>query len=164
MIWDPKKTNWYHHNFTSCLMITSTQYKHHIQILRSRTQWTAYKTNKYKYDDPFVNERTYLFSHGGVDIHPENLSPNIKTCKESITMASTYDEKNSETSNNSFNENTNNNKSILSMHDLVILHANNIFSQNRKDDFKSYKHLHDIAMQIHYIPKPLKKSPRYGII
>jgi hypothetical protein len=50
-----------------------------------------FKTNKYKYDDPLGNEHTYLFSYGGVDTHPDNLSPNIKTCQESITMTSTCD-------------------------------------------------------------------------
>jgi hypothetical protein len=30
------------------------------------------KTNSYKYDDPFGNEHTHLFSHEGVDIHPDN--------------------------------------------------------------------------------------------
>jgi hypothetical protein len=38
-----------------------------------------FKANKYKYDDPFGNKHTYLFYHRGVDIHPDNLSPNIKT-------------------------------------------------------------------------------------
>jgi hypothetical protein len=36
-----------------------------------------FKTNSYKYDYPYINEHTYLFSHGGVDIHPDNLTPNI---------------------------------------------------------------------------------------
>jgi hypothetical protein len=51
-----------------------------------------FKTNSYKYDDPFGNEHTYIFSYGGVDIHPDNLSPNIKTCHDSITTASTSDD------------------------------------------------------------------------
>jgi hypothetical protein len=34
-----------------------------------------FKTNSYKYDDPFGKEHTYLFSHRGVDIHPDKLSP-----------------------------------------------------------------------------------------
>jgi hypothetical protein len=45
------------------------------------------------------------------------------------------------------------NKSILSMQDLMILHANNIYPQSNKDDFKAYKHLRGIDMQIHSIPK-----------
>jgi hypothetical protein len=40
----------------------------------------------------------------------------------------------------------------------VILHANHIFPQNSKDDFKAYKHLHCIDMQIHSIPKSLKQK------
>jgi hypothetical protein len=44
------------------------------------------------------------------------------------------------------------------MQDIVILHANNIFPQNIKDDFKAYKHLHGIEMQIHSIPKPPKQK------
>jgi hypothetical protein len=88
-----------------------------------------FKTNKYKYDDLFGNEHSCIFSYGGVDIHPESLSPNIKTCQESITMTSTCDEKHSATSNASSDKNTNNNRSILSMHDIIILHANNIFPQ-----------------------------------
>jgi hypothetical protein len=87
-----------------------------------------------------------------------------KTSQESITMTSTYDEKNSDTSENSSNENTNNNRSILSMQDLVILQANNIFPQNSKDHFKAYKHLHGNDMQIHSIPKPpTQKAHNMGL-
>jgi hypothetical protein len=32
------------------------------------------KTNSYKYDYPFGNEHTYIFSQGGVGIHPYNLT------------------------------------------------------------------------------------------
>jgi hypothetical protein len=99
-----------------------------------------FKTNKYKYDDPFGN--------------PEDLSPNIKTCQDSITMTSTYDEKNSETLDNSSYEKTNNNNSIRIVQDLLIIPANNIFAQNSKDYFKAYKHLHGIDMQIRSIRKP----------
>jgi hypothetical protein len=49
-------------------------------------------------------------------------------------------------------------KSILSMQYLIILHSNNIFSQSSKDDFKAYKHLHGIDMQIHSIPKSPKQK------
>jgi hypothetical protein len=50
------------------------------------------------------------------------------------------------------------------MEDLVILHANNIFPQNSKDDFKAYKHLHGIDMQIQSIQKPPKqKSQDMGL-
>jgi hypothetical protein len=51
-----------------------------------------FKTNNYKYDDPFGKTNPYLFSYGAVEIHPDSLSPNIKTCQESINTASTADE------------------------------------------------------------------------
>jgi hypothetical protein len=51
-----------------------------------------------------------------------------------------------------------NNKSILSMQDLMILHANNIYPQRSKDNVKAYKHLHSIDMQIRSIPKLLKQK------
>jgi hypothetical protein len=44
-----------------------------------------FKTNSYKYDDPFGNEHTYLFCHGGVDIHPVKFSPNLETCCKHTT-------------------------------------------------------------------------------
>jgi hypothetical protein len=44
------------------------------------------------------------------------------------------------------------------MQDLMILHANNIYPQSNKDDFKAYKHLHEIGMQIHSIPKSLNQK------
>jgi hypothetical protein len=117
-----------------------------------------FKTNSSKYDDPFGNEHTYLFCHGEEYIHPDKFSPNLETCQESMTMTSTHDDKNSKTPNKPSNENTHKNKSILSMQDLLILHANNIFPQNSKYDFKAYIHLHGIAMQIHSIPKPPKQK------
>jgi hypothetical protein len=43
-------------------------------IKHADTMDRLFKTNSYKYDDAFVNEHTYLFSHGGVDIHPDNLT------------------------------------------------------------------------------------------
>jgi hypothetical protein len=50
-------------------------------------------------------------------------------------------------------------QSILSMQDLMILHTNHIYPQSPKDDFKAYKHLHGIDMQIHSIPKsPQQKA------
>jgi hypothetical protein len=51
-----------------------------------------FKTNNFKYDDPFGNAHPYQFSYGGVDIHPDSISPDIKTCQESINTASTADE------------------------------------------------------------------------
>jgi hypothetical protein len=55
-------------------------------------------------------------------------------------MTSTHDDHHSATQNSISTENIHNNKSILSMQDLVILHSNSIFPQNSKDDFKAYKH------------------------
>jgi hypothetical protein len=95
-----------------------------------------FKTNNYKYDDPFGNENTYIFSYGGVDIHPDNISPDIKTCQESITTASTSDETDSITSYTSSNENSTNNRYILSMNDLRILHDNNIFPKTANTTLK----------------------------
>jgi hypothetical protein len=135
-------------------------FSHLIQPLKSPTQWTVYSKKNYKYDDPFGNEHTYLFSYGGVDIHPDNLLQDIKTCQESIATASTSDETDSITSDTSSDDNKNHNRSILSMNDLRILHANNIFRQNSKDDFKAYTNLHGINMQIYSIPKPPKQKTR----
>jgi hypothetical protein len=123
-----------------------------------------FKTNRYKYDDPFGNEHTYLFSHRGVDIHPENLTPTIETCQASFTMTPTHDEHHSDTHKNTSTKNTHNNTSILSMQDLAILHANNIFPNSCKDDFKAYKHLYGIDIQIHSIPKsPKQKAQEMGL-
>jgi hypothetical protein len=36
-----------------------------------------FRDNIYTYDDPFRNDLPYLFSHGGADIHPDNLTPTI---------------------------------------------------------------------------------------
>jgi hypothetical protein len=43
------------------------------------------KPNRYIYNDPFGNEHTYLFSHGGADIQPHTLTPTIETCQASFT-------------------------------------------------------------------------------
>jgi hypothetical protein len=64
----------------------------------------------------------------------------------------------SDTQHNNSTENNPNRKSILSMQDLMILHANNIDPQSSRDDFKTYKHLHGIDMQIHSIPKSPKQK------
>jgi hypothetical protein len=105
-----------------------------------------FKTNRYTYDNTFGNEHTYLFSHRGVYIHPDNLTPTIETCQASLTMTLSHDEHHSDTQNNTSTENTPKHTSILNMQDLVILHANNIFPQSSKYDLKAYKHLHGIAM------------------
>jgi hypothetical protein len=73
-------------------------------------------------------------------------------------MTSTHNEHHSDTQNNTSTKNTHNNKSILSMQHLVVLHPNNIYPQSNKDDFKSYKHLHGMDMQIHSIPKSPKQK------
>jgi hypothetical protein len=82
-------------------------------ITQADTMDRLFKTNSYTYYDPFGNEHTYSFSHGGVDIHPNNLTPTIETYKSSLTMTSSNDE----------HKDTHNNTSILSMQDLVILHT-----------------------------------------
>jgi hypothetical protein len=130
-------------------------------ITHADTMDRLFKTNSEKYDDPFGNEHTYYFSHGGVDIHPDNLRPNIETCQETLTMTSTHDEHHSDTQNSTSTKNTHTNKSILSMQYLVILHVDNIFPQSSKDGIKAYKHLHGIDMQIHSIPKSPKQKVQY---
>jgi hypothetical protein len=77
-----------------------------------------------------------------------------------MAMTSTHDDTHSATLNRTTTENSHNNKSILSMQDLMILYANNIFPHNSKDDFKAYKHVHGIGIgiQIHSIPKPAKQK------
>jgi hypothetical protein len=117
-------------------------------IKQSDTMDRLFQTNRYLYDDPFGNEETYIFTSGGADIHPDNLTPTIETCQTSFTKTSS-----SETQQNISAENTTQNKSIISMQDLMILHANHIYPQSHKDDFKAYTHLHGIDMQIHSIPK-----------
>jgi hypothetical protein len=102
---------------------------------------------RYTYDDPFGNEHTYLFSHGGADIHPDNLTPTIETCQASFTATPGSDDMNSLTP-------AHRQTPILNMQDLHILHSNNIYHQNNKVDFKVNTHLHGIDMQIHSIPKP----------
>jgi hypothetical protein len=122
-------------------------------IKQADTMDRLFKTNRYTYDDPFGNEHTYLFYHGGSAIHPDNLTPTIETCQASFTMTP-Y----SETQRNNSTKNNPQNKYILSMQDLMILHAYNIYPQSNKYDFKAYKHLHDIDMQIHSIPKSPKQK------
>jgi hypothetical protein len=117
-------------------------------IKQSDTMDRLFKTNRYTYDDPFGNEHTYLFTYGGADIHPENLTPTIETCQASFTVTPCSD-----TQRNISAKNNPQNQSILNMQDLMILHANNIYPQTNKDDFKAYKHLQSIDMQIHSIPK-----------
>jgi hypothetical protein len=109
-------------------------------IKHKDTMDRLFQENRYTYDDPFGNEHTYLFSHGGADIHPDNLTPTIETCQASFTTTpgSDADKTNLPAPN----------------HKNTILHSKNVYPQNTKDDFKAYTHLHGIDMQIHSIPKP----------
>jgi hypothetical protein len=75
-----------------------------------------------------------MFLWGGVDIHPDLISPDIKTYQESTNTYSMADES-SITSIDSTGT-----RSILSIKDIQILHSRNIFQQKRKDDLKSYTH------------------------
>jgi hypothetical protein len=106
-----------------------------------------FQTNRYLYDDPFGNEHTYLFTYGEADKHPYNLTPPIETCQTSFMMTSS-----SETQRNISAENTTQNKSILSMQDIMILHENHIYPQSHKYDFRAYNtHTrHRYANTIHY--------------
>jgi hypothetical protein len=123
-------------------------------VKQSDTMDRLFQTNRYIYDDPFGNEHTYLFTSEGANIHPDNLTPTIETCQTSFTTTSP-----SETQQHISADNTTRHKSILSMQDLMILHTNHIYPQIHKDDFKAYKHLHSIYMQIHSIPKsPQQKA------
>jgi hypothetical protein len=117
-------------------------------IKKSDTMDRLFKTNRYTYDDPFGNEHTYLFTYGGADIHPDNLTPTIDTCQASFTMTTCSDIQRKVPAKNNPQ-----NKSILSMQYLMILRANNIYPQSNKDDFEAYKHLHGIDMQIRSIPE-----------
>jgi hypothetical protein len=122
-------------------------------IKQADTMDGLFKTNRYTYDSPFGSEHTYLFSHGGADIQPDNLTPTIETCQASFTMTPCYDtQRNNSTKNNPHKQ------SILSMQYLMILHAKNIYPQSNNDDFKAYKHLHGIDMQIQSIPKSPKQK------
>jgi hypothetical protein len=148
MVWDPKTkivSPQFHVMFDDKL---DTVKAPDPNIKQSDTMDRLFKTNRYIYDDPFGNEHTYLFTYGGADIHPEHLTPTIETCQTSFTMTSC-----SERQRNISAENNPQNKSILSMQDLMILHTTNIYPQSKKDDFKAYKHLHGTNMQIHSIPK-----------
>jgi hypothetical protein len=123
-------------------------------IKQSNTMDSLFQTNRYKYDDPFGNEHTYLITYGGADIHPDTLTPTIETCQASFTAISS-----SETQQHLLANSKTRHKSVLSMQDIMILHTNHIYPQTPKDNFKAYKHLHGIDMQIHSIPKsPQQKA------
>jgi hypothetical protein len=121
-------------------------------IKHADTMDRLFRDNRCTYDDPFGNDHPYIFSHGGADIHPDDLAPTIETCQASLIVTPESDDvisPNPATRKNS----------ILNMQDLLILHSNHIYRQNNKDDFKAYKHLHGVNMQIHSIPKsPSQKA------
>jgi hypothetical protein len=116
-------------------------------IKHKDTMDRLFRKNRYIYDEPFRNEHTYLFSHGGADIYPDNLTPTIETYQASFTTTPRSDDINSQAP-------AHKQTYILNMQDLLILHSNNIYTQNNKDYFKAYTNLHGIDMQIHSIPKP----------
>jgi hypothetical protein len=153
MVWDPKTklvSPQFHVMFDDTF---DTVQAPDPNIKQADTMDRLFKTNRYTYNDTFGNEDTYLFSHGGADIHPDNLTPTIETCQAPFMMTSC-----SETQHNNSTKNKPQNKSVLSMQDLMILHANNIYPQSNKDDSKAYTHLHGIDMQIHSIPKSPKQK------
>jgi hypothetical protein len=55
-------------------------------INHNNTMDRLLRANRYTYDDPFGNDQPYLFSHGGADIHPDNLTPTIETCQASLLV------------------------------------------------------------------------------
>jgi hypothetical protein len=101
-------------------------------IKQSYTMDHLFQTNKYIYDDLFGNEHTYLFSSGGANIHPDNLTPTIETCQKSFTTASP-----SGTQHHISADNTTQNKSSIIIQDLMILNTNRIYPQSHKDYFKT---------------------------
>jgi hypothetical protein len=117
-------------------------------IKQSDTMDRLFQPNIYKYDDPFGNKHTYLFASGGANKHPDTLTPTIETCQASFKATSS-----SETQQHLLANSTPRQQSILSMQYIMILHTNHIYPQSPKDDFKAYKHLHGINMQIHSTPK-----------
>jgi hypothetical protein len=160
MVWDPKTklvSPQFHVMFDDNFNTVQAPDQN---IKQADTMDRLFKTNRYTYDYPFWNKHTYPFSHGGADIHPYNLTPTIETFQASFTMTPCSD-----TQHKNSTENNPNNKSILNMQDLMILHAYNIYPQISRDYFKAYKHLNGIDMQIHSIPKlPKTKGTRNGTI
>jgi hypothetical protein len=80
MVWDPKTklvSPQFHVMFDDNF---DTVQSPNPNIKQVDTLDLLFKTSRYTYDDPCGNEHTYLFSHGGADIHPDNLTPTIETC------------------------------------------------------------------------------------
>jgi hypothetical protein len=154
MIWDPKTKLVSPQFHVMCDDNFDTVQAPDPNIKQSDTMDRLFQTNRYTYDEPFGNEHTYLFTSGGANIHPDNLTPTIETCQTSFTTTSP-----SETQQHISADNTTRHKSILSMQDLMILHTNHIYPQSHTYDFKAYKHLHGIDMQTQSIPKsPQQKA------
>jgi hypothetical protein len=55
-------------------------------IKHADTMGRLFRDNIYTYDDHFGNDHPYLFSHGGADIHPDELAPTIETCQASLIV------------------------------------------------------------------------------
>jgi hypothetical protein len=90
MVWDPKTkqvSQQFHVTFDDNL---DTVQAPDPNIKQSDTMDRLFETNIYIYiyNDPFDNGHTYLFTYGGADIHPDNLTPTIETCQTSFTMTS----------------------------------------------------------------------------
>jgi hypothetical protein len=77
MVWDPKTklvSPQFHVMFDNNF---DTVQAPDPNIKQSETMDHLFQTNRYLYDDPFGNEHTYIFTSGGADIHPDNLTPPI---------------------------------------------------------------------------------------
>jgi hypothetical protein len=106
MVWDPKTklvSPQFHVMFDDNF---DTVQAPNPNIKQADTMDRLFKTSRYTYDNQFGNKHTYLFSHGGVDIHPENLTPTIETRQALLTMMLTHDEHHSHSQNNTSTENT----------------------------------------------------------
>jgi hypothetical protein len=104
MVWDPKTklvSPQFHVMFNDKF---DTVQAPDTNIKQADTMDHLFKTNRYEYYDPFGNEHTYLFSHGGADINPDNFKPTIETCQASFTMTPQHDEHHSDTQNNTSTE------------------------------------------------------------
>jgi hypothetical protein len=64
VVWDPKK-NWSHHNFMSCLTITSTPSKHLIQTSNKPILWIAYLKRTYTHMVIHLVTNTHMYSLTG---------------------------------------------------------------------------------------------------
>jgi hypothetical protein len=123
-------------------------------IKQSNTMDRLFKTNRYTYDDPFGNEHTYLFSYGGSDIHPDNLTPTIETCQASLTMTPCSD-----TQRNNSAKNNPQNKSILSMQDLMI-YTQTTYTHKVTKMFLEHTHTYTASI-CKYTPFPNRRTRRH---